>query len=539
MFTAFDPDAAFPSAPRTSRTVSSRQASPLPPQSLSILVPIVLRFEESVFEFDPAFKLVSIWSSNVALSFRYRSRLLGQTLTALFSLPASRFFAPHFRRLRPGQTRSFEFSIETGRSQNRFAAELHRSRLFRHEPSRFVLRLRDLTAQSVSDARRFTSQRLLHHAEENAEFATWEYVVATGEIVCSKNSTRLFGVPVTARPVSIEAYWRDLNFKHVDKLRASFEAAIRSGRVFRFSEPYTRPDGSIRILDGVGTPVTDSNGKVVRMIGLTRDITALAHTQADLRRLSYQLLTVRTEEQRRIGRELHETTSQTLAGLKMTLAEIGRRVPTGDRKVRELLRASSSFAAAAVREVRFVSSFLHPPLLEETGLATAVTSYSKLFAERGRIAVAVHIAEDFGRLEKELELVIFRIVQEALTNVHRHARATAVTIRIERGADSALVEVQDNGIGLFHVLPDPSGPRPLGVGIAGLRERVAELQGQFDILSSPGSGTTLRAAFPIVRKENYYDHVETVAQGSLRRQALPHSRRRRPRHRASRRSRSS
>jgi signal transduction histidine kinase len=383
---------------------------PLPPQSLQALAAIVRHFQESVFEFDSAFNLLSIWSSNETLTFHSRSRLLGQKLSVLFGLPASRFLLPLFRSFRSGGSKGFEFSVEFERAPRCFAVDLRRTANSRLEASRFVL---------------------------------------------------------------------------------------------RFLEPAT-----------------------------------LLHTQSDERRLAYQLLAVRSEEQRRIGRELHETTSQTLASLKMTLAEIGRLVPTGHRKLHELVRASSALAGAAVREVRFVSSFLHPPLLEETGLATAINSYSKLFAERGRIAVTVHIAEEFGRLEKQLELTIFRIVQESLTNVHRHAQASSATVRIRRQPGYVSVEVRDDGVGLGHLLSASVPSRLHGVGIAGLRERVAELHGKFDLFSSPGSGTTVRAEIPIHRKESIHDQHEVVAQ-EPRRKALPHSRGRRSRHRPSRHSRAS
>lgn len=515
----------------------AQPTSSLPPRSLPLFPAIVRRFHESVFEFDSAFKLLSIWSSNSRLSWRRRSQLLGQKLPALFDLPTSRFLIPLFRRFRFAAFRTFHFSLEFKRATRWFEADLLRTPKFRGEASRFVLRIRDVTLRDLAETRLQTLERRLELAEESADFGTWGYDAVTETMVWSKQLARLFGIPPVACRAPIEEFWRALNFKNIEKLRANFGSAIRSGRPFRFSEAYTRPDDhSVRIFEGVGTPLTDSSGKVVRMIGVARDVTALAHTQANLRRLSHQLLTVRTEEQRRIGRELHETTSQTLASLKMTLAAIARRLPPGDRKMNELLRASSSLAGAAVREVRFVSSFLHPPLLEESGLVSAVTSYAKLFAERGRIAVAVHLADDFGRLEKELELTIFRIIQESLTNVHRHARATTVTVRIERDAHSVTVEVRDDGIGLFHVLSESSDPVPLGVGIAGMRERVAQLQGKFDVLSSAGSGTTVRVVLPLAEKETYHDD-ETATQGSRRAKTLPDSRRRRSRHRPPGRSR--
>lgn len=523
---------------RASQTKSPRPPSPLSSRSLALIADIICRFGESVFEFDPAWKLLSIWSANEALGFQNRSQLLGQTLSTLFGEPSSRFFLPLFRRLRPGASRDFVFSLEIDSQLAWFAIDLHRTAHSRFEPRRLVLRIRNITALHRAESRLQTTERRLEHAEENAEFGSWEYHRSTGEFLWSKQLARMFRIPLAALPLRSSGLWQSLHVKDIQDLRRHFEASVRSGRQFTFSEPYTRSDGSVRAVSGIGTPMTDANGKVLGMFGITRDVTALAHTQADVRRLAYQLLDVRSEEQRRIGRDLHDTTSQTLASLKMTLAEIGRRVPAADRKVHHLIRAAANLAGAAIHEVRFVSSLLHPPLLEEAGLFTAINSYSKLFAERGGVPVSVNIDQNFGRLENELELTVFRIVQEALTNVHRHARATSAIVSIERHLGFITVEVRDDGIGLLHLLSKTSHPQPLGIGLAALRERVAELHGRFDIRSSPGAGTTLRAEIPIDPKENSYDPRQALAQGPGLK-TLPHPRRRRSRHRPPRNSRPS
>jgi PAS domain S-box-containing protein len=403
-------------------------------------------------------------------------------------------------------------------------------------PRTGVLRVKDITDQHLLEQRLHDSQVMLEHAEEIADMGTWEYDSAKGAVIWSKQHSRLHGLDQNHLPSNVDELWRALNFKNSEKLQKDFESAIRAGQPFRFSEPYTLPDGSVRILDGLAAPVADAAGKVVRVVGVTRDVTSLARAQANLRWLSHQLLTIRSEEQRRMSRELHETTAQTLAALKMTLAQIARSVPRHNNKVQKLVRASATLASAAVREVRFVSSFLHPPMLEETGLVTALGSYAKLFAERGGVPVQVHIASNFGRLEKSLELTVFRIVQESLTNVHRHARANLASVRIERNAGTVMVEIKDDGIGIFHVLPGSQDQVPLGVGIAGIRERVDQLHGQFDIISTPGAGTTIRALIPVTTEEIQNDH-KTYVERARRPKTLPHPGRRRSSRRAQRDSR--
>jgi signal transduction histidine kinase len=401
----------------------------------------------------------------------------------------------------------------------------------------FVLHSKDVTSRRALAERLRNAEIMLEHAEEIAQIGTWELDLKSGKVLWSRQLFKLHGIDPVQHPPRLDDIWRTLKFKNIEKLRRDFESSVDTGSLFRFSEPYTLPDGSIRMLEGLAAPVADSTGKVVRFVGVTRDVTSQSRTQANLRWLSHQLLTIRNEEQRRVSRELHETTAQTLAALKMTLGQIGRSVPRRNSKVHKLVKTSASLASDAVREVRFVSSFLHPPMLEETGLVTALRSYTKLFAERGGVPVKAEIANDFGRLDPGLELTIFRIVQESLTNVHRHARATSASVRIERDPNFVRVEIKDDGIGIYHVLPDTSAQVSLGVGLAGMRERIDQLQGQFDIVSAVGAGTTIRALLPIAQKEMKHDD-QTDAKRERRAQTLSDSRRRRPRHRAPRHSRS-
>jgi two-component system sensor histidine kinase UhpB len=140
---------------------------------------------------------------------------------------------------------------------------------------------------------------------------------------------------------------------------------------------------------------------------------------------------------------------------------------------------------------------MHPPLLDEAGLAPALRWYARGFADRSKLAVTVDIAENFGRLPQEIETTIFRVVQEALTNVHRYSGSATARIRIWRDDRLLHAEVQDEGCGLTIAGVGRGSHAPPGVGIAGMRERVQQLNGAFDIESVPGKGTTVRATLPV------------------------------------------
>jgi two-component system NarL family sensor kinase len=258
------------------------------------------------------------------------------------------------------------------------------------------------------------------------------------------------------------------------------------------------PDGTVRTYFTRSVPITGSDGKMERRRGIVQDITEQMRAEEYLRQLSQQLLRTRDAERRQMARELHETAGQSLAALKMMLGRVRDRLPEDDETARDLVQASVQLAEDAVREVRVVSYLMHPPMLDEGGLGLALRWYARGFADRSGTQAEIEVADDFGRYPQEIETTIFRVVQEALTNVHRYSGSQTVTIRLAREEGQIRAEVRDEGSGL--ALPPPAPGRdvpPLGVGIAGMRERVMQLHGVFEIESAPGSGTTVRAILPI------------------------------------------
>ena len=152
------------------------------------------------------------------------------------------------------------------------------------------------------------------------------------------------------------------------------------------------------------------------------------------------------------------------------------------------------------QELRTLSYLLHPPLLDEAGLEAALSWYTNGFSERSGLPIAVYVADDLGRLAAEHEMTIFRVVQECMSNIHRHAAATNVEIRLWRCDRSSILEVVDDGRGIpAAVLAGcrPGEPSELGVGIAGMRERVAHLDGRFEIFTAERAGTRIRVTLPI------------------------------------------
>ena len=219
--------------------------------------------------------------------------------------------------------------------------------------------------------------------------------------------------------------------------------------------------------------------------------------ESQLRRLSLRLMTLQDEERRRIARDLHDTAGQTLAAMKMSVALI-RKINSSAPGLQPLIDDLEALIDEALQEVRTTSYLLHPPLLDEAGIASAARWFVEGFARRSGIAVQCDIPEAMERPSRACELVLFRLLQESLTNVHRHSQASAATIRLRREGDQCELEVSDNGKGISEeqLRRRDSSPNKAGVGIAGMRERVRELGGSIEI-QSLHPGTSIRAALPV------------------------------------------
>jgi len=222
----------------------------------------------------------------------------------------------------------------------------------------------------------------------------------------------------------------------------------------------------------------------------------LDKTNLNLRELSARLMQLQDDERRRIARELHDSVGQMLAALGMNLAAVGTDI---ERLVKtaNTVNDSAALVQELSREVRTISHLLHPPLLDEAGLASALHWYVEGFAERSKIKVDLEIPADFERLERESETAIFRTVQECLTNIHRHSESSTARIRVIVSDGHVCVEVEDRGRGIPPEKQfEMASTGTPGVGIRGMRERLRQLGGSLDIHSN-GKGTLIMARLPL------------------------------------------
>ncbi len=332
--------------------------------------------------------------------------------------------------------------------------------------------------------------------------------------------------------------------KYPDDLAARLQKQIQ--QVFDTKEglrdetSYTSQTGAGGYYEYIFRPVFDRDGNVEFVAGSTRDITdrkrmeeelreskerfkTLAETleykvearttelearnrevlrQSDkLRELSVRLMETQDEERRRIAREMHDSAGQTIAALTMSLDCVLRQLKAANHELAPVVQEARKYAEELTREIRTTSYLLHPPMLDEIGLSAALGWYVDGLRQRSSLEVTLDIADPFERPSREMELAIFRIVQECLTNIHRHSGSKSAHIRVARENASIVVEVRDSGRGIS--AEDLAGVHTTGagVGLRGMRERVRPFAGDVQIQSEVGVGTKVLVTFLQERTE--------------------------------------
>jgi PAS domain S-box-containing protein len=308
------------------------------------------------------------------------------------------------------------------------------------------------------------------------------------------------------------------------------EVAAREGR-FEDEGWRVRQDGTRFWANVIITALRNDEGKLVGFGKVTRDFTTrmqtqealrqaneeltneieerrvaearLAESEKALRDLSIHLLKTQDEERKRIARDLHDSLGQSLAVMKMSLDSVAS-IESEDDEAHRLLAQCLRLVEDCITEVRTMSYLLYPPMLEEMGLKSAIFWYLEGFAIRSNVKTTFEVAPEFGRLPREVELALFRVLQESLTNVHRHSGSSTAHVRLLMQNATAILQIQDQGKGIPGGILEEAGPSrtaSLGVGLRGMSERMRQLGGKLEIFSSL-DGTTVTATVPVAESNS-------------------------------------
>jgi PAS domain S-box-containing protein len=342
------------------------------------------------------------------------------------------------------------------------------------------------------------SEAQLAEAQQLAQLGSWSRELATNVVTWSDEIFRIFGMEPQKVGTTYQAFLEQVHPDDRTTVRAVIEDAFKYYRPFSCEYRITRLDGAVRIIHERGSVVADDAGKPIRVFGTAQDITERKHAEEELRTsrerlraLAAYLQSVREEERSRIARELHDEIGQALTGIKLVLE---RSIREQSASVQANLTQALVVANELIGRVRDLSLELRPAMLDDLGLLAALRWHFERYTSQVNIKVDFNQAGlERRRFQPEIETAAYRIVQEALTNVARHAKVERAEVNI-RADDSMLrIEVRDAGVGF----PSGSVITSNTGGLSGMRERATMLGGQVIVDSAPGGGTLLTAELPL------------------------------------------
>ena len=419
-----------------------------------------------------------------------RDELLGQTVDLLVpqhvrdSHPRHRdgfFAAPHTRAMGAG------LQLNGLRKDGReFPVEISLSPMKMDDALFVTSAIRDISEKKRANAIVKSQAEFLNAAND----AIWAAGLNEQIIYWNQGAERLYGwTPSEAigkSPHELLHTQFPIPFEEIAKLRR--EGGWQGELV------HTKRDGTKVAVESRWTTLKDVQGNPTGWLEINRDITERKRAEELVRSLSGQLLQVRDQERRELARSLHDSTGQKLAVLGMNMAQVFQEKERLSSEAVNALHENSQLVYDLTQEIRTISHLLHPPLLDEVGLEAALHDYVGGFSQRSNIQTTLECPPLTRELPREIQTAIFRIVQECLTNVHRHSHTMKASVRLVAIDGHVTVAVKDSGKGI-HVQDFASSGR-VGVGIRGMRERVRQFGGEFEI-QSDASGTTVTAVIPI------------------------------------------
>lgn len=401
-----------------------------------------------------------------------------------------------------GGGRSWSDEYRFRRTDGSYAAILDRGYVIRDargRPLRMVGSMMDVTERTRAHAALAARERQFREAQRVARLGSWEWDPATDTVTWSEEMYRMYGVsPQRFTPTS-PAILALIAPGDRAAVQQSTERCLAEQRPFAYDLRINRADGSVRILHCRGHAVADPAGRVSRLLGTAQDVTERRHieerlrdSQRRLRALTARREAILEEERARIAREIHDELGQILTASKLDVAWVRESLPDAPAEIRGRLVELAERLDATVKTVRRITTELRPVVLDQLGLGPAVEWLGRDFTHRTGLACSVRAELDGHVLPPETATGLFRILQEALTNVARHAGAQTVRVELWAVDQTVCLEVTDDGLGF----EADAGPGE-GLGIMGMRERAILLGGALELGPAQPSGTRLSVWAPI------------------------------------------
>jgi PAS domain S-box-containing protein len=359
----------------------------------------------------------------------------------------------------------------------------------------------DVTERREAEERLRRSERQLAEAQRLAHIGNWEWDIPTNTVVWSDELYRIFGFEPQEFRASYEVFLERLHPDDRPQVIAVIEKALEHPGAFTHYHRVILPDGTVRILHNRGEVLVGEDGRPVRMFGTEEDVTErrqaeeqLEESNRQLRALAARLQTVREEESIHIAREIHDELGGALTGLKMDLSWIGKRLSEQSREaVGPKLRSTLELVDETVCKVRNISMELRPSVLDDLGLSAAIEWQAREFEKRTEIRCKLVSLQEDITLSPEKSTAVFRIFQEILTNVTRHAHASLVEVSLEEREGDLILKVSDNGRGF----KGGNIGETKSLGLLGMRERAMIFGGRVEVVGAEGRGTTVTMCIPL------------------------------------------
>jgi signal transduction histidine kinase len=362
----------------------------------------------------------------------------------------------------------------------------------------------DITERKLAEQELLESRALLNDAQKLSHVGCWQYNPKDRRMIWSEEVYRIFGVDAQVFEPSYETALKLVHAEDRVAIGRAIDAAARTGEGFAIEFRIVQPNGMIRYIRSLGEVVGSTRGQpVTTVLGSLLDITeqkraddALRAYAEQLTGLSRRLVEVQESERRQFSRELHDRIGQNLTALSINL-DILKTQLAGEENagVRLRLDDSSVLLESTSSSIENLLSELRPPMLDDYGLLSALQWYGNEFASRTGIDVKVHGDEKMQRLPPATEISLFRIVQEALNNVAKHAHANIVDVGLERAGAECIMSVVDDGVGFDSESVVHAKRRP-GLGMVTMRERTQTIGGIFEVGAAPGGGTRVVVRVP-------------------------------------------